>query len=61
MLHHYYIVLLALVIHQQMMIFVMLTPPMAGVYNMHHSQEKGIGVVFKKKKYVETAVISSEF
>lgn len=41
--------------------FVMLTPPMAGVYNMHHRQEKGIGVVLKKKKYVETAVISSEF
>ena len=28
--------------------FVMLTPPMAGVYNTHYRQEKGIGIVLKK-------------
>ena len=39
--------------------FVMSTIPMAGVYNTHHRQEKGIGVVLKKN--VETAVISSDF
>ena len=52
MLHHNYIVLIIIIgINCDSPTdddFVMLSPPMAGVYNTHHRQEKGIGVVLKK-------------